>query len=339
MGIEPANDLGAIGQRGQRRLGCKHRLFCRSDSDSRVFEGGGGLRQPVVQLADTGGHANGAQQLDLVVEPRSPRPCGLGLGIERRELGSDHVEPLDERRQTIGPGGRGGDGIGRSVGEVAQAGFERAHLSLGGRRPLTGELGHLLVDPEIEQRDEQVLAGGRLVMEEASELTLRQDHALGEVVVAEPEAGRDCGRDLVARARDDLTPRLEAGLGGVGAGFRTPHDARRRELLVADREVEPDACFGHALRDDRSHGPLIGQAGHVAVQREHHGVEHRRLAASGCTTQCEQVSALEVDDRRRPERGEALHLETYRPHGTPASSYSSSNNATSAGSSTSFSRR
>ena len=151
-------------------------------------------------------------------------------------------------------------------------------------------------------------------MQEPGELALGQHHALRELLERQADQLDDRRGHVVGRARQDLAARFEAGLGRARAALGPAHDAGGGVGVRAHREVEAHSSLDHALCDDGRDLALVGEAGHGAVQREHHRIEHRRLAATGGSTEREQIGIVELDDRRVAEGREPLDLEPAGSH-------------------------
>ena len=156
----------------------------------------------------------------------------MQLGQRREPL----VDFRGERSEIGEPGGRGGLGLVSRVGELVAGllGELLAVLRVG--RALAGALADVLVDTEGEQLDEQALAVGRGGAQELGEPALRQQHGLGEVLVAEAEEVLDAGLDVVGA----LGELLDAGLEdlrerGVGRDARV--EALEAGRLGADLAV------------------------------------------------------------------------------------------------------
>ncbi len=202
------------------------------------------------------------------------------------------------------------------------------------RRPATlpGRLANGVEQAQLQQPDEQILALGRLGLEEPGELALGQDHAGRELLRGQPEQGGDLSVKLPGVAGDHLPRPLQPGLPRRRPTVAEAHDPDGRPALAGDVEVQPHPGLGAALRDDGRHLPFVAQPGHRAVEGEDHGVDDARLPRSGRAGQREQLDPLEVDDGPLAERGEPLHLETDGPH--PAWSSTSSVKSDSRSSST-----
>jgi hypothetical protein len=257
---------------------------------------------------------------------------GLDEGVERRAVGG---QPLAERGQRRHAVGRRGPSLRRGPRQpVELAGGDLGRVAVDGR-PLAGRAGDPVVEAEVEQPDQQVLAVAGLVVQEPGELALGQRHAGDEVVVAEADELGDRLGHLVGGAGQHLVAPLEPGLlGGGAAAPRRPHDADRGVLDAVHGEVEPDAGLGQVLADDRGDGPAVVEAGHAAVEGEGQRVDHAGLAGAGRPDQGEQVDAGEVDHHRRAEDREALGFQPDRPHEADSSSSTSSSNRASTRSST-----
>ncbi len=93
--------------------------------------------------------------------------------------------------------------------DPGQPGVDLRHTSLRHLLAHRRKPTHPLVDPEIEQRNQQVLAIARLVVEESGELTLGQEHTTAELVEAQPETLFDRGRHIRGTGCDHLIPRLQ----------------------------------------------------------------------------------------------------------------------------------
>lgn len=264
------------------------------------------------------------------------RPCPVPLRYGRRDRPGQLPDPVD-------PGGRGGQRRVVDVGQPVEHPGDRGQLRLGLPGPLGGPLLHVLVDPEAEQVDQDLLPGGRLGVQEVGELPLRQHHAGGELLVGQPDRvqhgllhlGRGAGEHLaqVLRAEPgvqlgDVEPgrhQLQAGVGGLDRAPAVPADHPGRHVPVAGRlEDQPDPGL------HRRGGERVGQpsgtapAGHRAVEDEADRVQHRRLARAGRPDQGEEVGVGEVDGGLVAEDGEAGQVQPHRSHQRSTSSSSSS---------------
>ena len=327
-------DAGAVGELGgrdlrlgQSRLGVAERGARRGEGLAR-----GGLGRG--QSGDVGRHGDGCEQVGLGSGLLGHLPLFGLLAGEVVDAGRLGVDDGEQRVQGGDPGGSLGDTLLAGAGELVEAPVEVGELELRLAGALARTLGHPAVDAELEQRDEQVLAVRRLVVEEPGELALGQHDATGEVVVGEPEQLGDAGRDLLGGAGHDASGPLEPGFGGGGAAALGATDhPHRRPGLVGDGEVEAHPRLLAALADGGGDGLLVAQAVHDAVEGEGDGIEDRGLADAGGPGEGEEVDALEVDLDRRPVGREPLELQAPRPH-PPTSSSSSSKSAPSRGSST-----
>ena len=121
------------------------------------------------------------------------RQVHLEGGEARRGL----VELAEQRGQLRDPLPAGGHRLGGGAAEPVELLVGQAHRSLGRGGTAVGLLGHPLVDAEVEQGDQQLLAVGGTVVQEAGELALGQHHAAGEVGERQAEDLLDRGRHLL----------------------------------------------------------------------------------------------------------------------------------------------
>ena len=139
------------------------------------------------QAGDLSRSAHGGQQPGLLAARAGLLGRLFGLLGELAEGGQLVSTVLAEVGQGLDPGrgaGLGFRGWRRPVRRAA-LGVPRP---LGGQPgPLAGALADLLVDAEGQQLHQQVLPFGGLGLQELGEPALRQQHRLGEMLVAEPE--------------------------------------------------------------------------------------------------------------------------------------------------------
>ena len=174
---------------------------------------------------------------------------------------------------------------------------------LPGRRlhPTTGDVAACGRRDRAEQADEQVLPLAGVGVEQGGELALGQHHAAGELVEAEAQSASTASlsrarlrRPPPRRARGPppwSTPRCGVRRTTRTGAWRTPPTVKSKAhpRLVA------------AQRDDRCHQRAV-EAGHAAVEREHHGVDEARLARPGRPGEGEQLGVGEVDLGEAAER-------------------------------------
>ncbi len=179
-------------------------------------------------------------------------------------------------------------------------------------RSAVGDLLHLDVDVEVQQRDQDLVALLRLALQEGVELPLRQHHRAGEGIVVETHDLLDLVLDVLHPPRERLEALrrllLEHGLGvarearGAGHPVATP----------ADFEVELDGEPLGPVADELL--VLATHPRHLAVEAEDDGVDERRLAGAGGPGDGEEVEAVEVEKGALLEGGEALELQPQGPH-------------------------
>ena len=291
-----------------------------------------GLADAAGQVLDVGRWAQTVEELQLRAVPGHSGAAFVAAPLGRGQRGQallhgahEGLQPL-AARLLLGHRLRGGHG---QRGEV---GRELRPLPLQAPRHLPGRLADGVEQAQLQQPDEQILALGRLGLEEPGELALGQDHAGRELLRGQPEQGGDLRVQLPGVARHHLPRPLQPGLPRRRPAVAEAHDPDGRPALAGDVEVQPHPGLGAALRDDGRHLPFVAQPGHRAVEGEDHGVDDARLPGSGRAGQREQLDPLEVDDGPLAERGEPLHLETDGPH--PACSSTSSVKSDSRSSST-----
>ena len=232
------------------------------------------------------------------------------------------VDALDELVEHGDGGVERGDGLGG--GQLAcrlQPVLELGPRPVGGGLSTPGEAPHPLVEPQVEQLHEELLAILRLGVEELRELALWKDDARGEVLEGQPQQGGDRSSELVGRAGEHVVagalsahqPRF---LGG-GAGARGPHHPDGAVVRVGHGEVEAHPRLEPALADHGRDEAAILVAGHHAVQREADGVDDARLPGPGRAAEREEVGAHEVDLDGLSERREPVQLEAFRAHRQP----------------------
>jgi hypothetical protein len=200
--------LLALLRRGDRVGGGRRRLA-----------GGGGR---LGQRGHAARRADPVEQRDLVVEGGQP---GRGLGRRPPRLlqrGHARGDQRREREHRVDPLGRAGQGLVGGVVEPGQQLVDRPQVGVGLLRPGGGPLLDVLVDVQTQQVDQDLLAGRRLGVQEVGELTLRQDHAAGELLVRQADGlddrevhlGRGAGQHVtqVVQAHPGVEPgHVEAG--------------------------------------------------------------------------------------------------------------------------------
>ena len=124
---------------------------------------------------------------------------GLGLrrGDDRDQLlqpGTGLVDALDETVEHAHPAFGLLERLLGGVGQLGHLTVEDLDLGGGRRGPGAGGLTHGLVEAEIEEGQEHVLALAGLGVEEGGELALGQHHARAEVLEGEPQELLDLER-------------------------------------------------------------------------------------------------------------------------------------------------
>ena len=199
-----------------------------------------------------------------------------------------------------------------------------------GCRALRGQPVLDLGEPaDVEEGAQQPAAVLRLGAQEACEVALREQHHLAELLGREPQPGAQVLRPLVDPGADRVPvgpgPALHGELGLLG---RPAVAALLGPLLLGTADhAEPFAAEGDLAGDlgaDVGAGvvaaePLLlpARARHRAVEREHDGVEQRRLAGAGRTPEQEQPVApdlVEVDLHGVGERAERREGQRVQPH-------------------------
>ena len=173
----------------------------------------------------------------------------------------------------------------------------QAHRRLGCGGATVGLLSDPLVDAEVEQGDQELLAVGGTVVQEAGELALGQDDATDEVAERQAEHLLDGRRHLLGPpGQHPPVGRLQPSLlRGDPAVSIPPDDPGGLVTPAGDLEGEPHPRLLMADRHGRADKALVAVAGHAAVEREADGVDHGRLARAGGPDEGEEVGVVEVD--------------------------------------------
>ncbi len=276
-----------------------------------------------------------------------PRPLSVGLGERGLGLPGFRLLALDVagQRREVAAGGPHPTGHLQALGQARLGRFEPPRLGLGRRqlllargqglggrvlevhRELAGdELGlapgldglavrdplHVLVDAEVQERDQDLAPLLRLPLQERVELPLGQDHRAGEGVVVEADDLHDLGLDLLHPIRRGLPalpvavlqPDLDRPVGPGGAGDAIAAAAH----FELEQHREALGPVAHEL------AVFLANAGHLAVEGEDEGIDERRLAGARGARDREEVEAGEVERELLSEGGKPLDLELEGPH-------------------------
>jgi hypothetical protein len=256
---------------------------------------------PLVAVAPGLPHAAG--EIETLAKRLLPAAEALAVALRAREVGAQGFQALG-RRVGVLRGELPGDELG---------------LLPGLRRPPVGERVHLLVDLQVQERDQDLAPLVRPPLEERVELALGQHDRAREGVVVEaddlPHLLVDLARPVGERFPSLAVPALEARLGRTSAGPGGPHDAVR-PLPHLELEVHGDAL--RPVADELA--VLLRHPRHLAVEREHERVDERGLAGPRRARDREEVEGLQVERQLLLEGGEALDLQPAGPHPC-ASSY------------------
>ena len=293
--------------------------------------------------------------LRLLARERFATPSGfsqrgrrlLCAGLLGDEIAADRLEIATggrhslRRREGLGEAGQGRFGLlatqarvgqlatrelerlGRGVLEVARELVrDELRLATSVECAAARDLLHVLVHAEVQEGDQDLATLLGLALQERVELALGKHDRAGERVVVE-------AHDLLDRFLDLLDPPGQRLVRAFGLSLehdlrvaRDPDGARHPVALAAHLEVEahrePLGPVAHELL------VLASDPRHLSVEREHEGVDQRRLAGPGGPGDGKEVEAVEVECQTLLERREAFELEPQRPQPW-ASSYTSSN--------------
>ena len=254
--------------------------------------------------------------------------CGRGLGDGRGQGVDRQTAPLFDLRGEIDQRLLGAHH--RGVDRPVVLGDLRAH-----RAPAIGEPGLEVGEPrDVEQPLQERGAVVGLGAQERSELALRQQHHLRELVEAEPDEVVENLGGLVGSGAQRRPPSGEAlleqhfrlaGSLPVSAllGDKVFGGAGDAQPALGDGELEPHFGGGARLRvvAHQSLGLAASGSRHRGEQREADGVEHGGLAAAGGAVHQKQpvgAERVEVDRLGATERTEGPDLQVVQPHATPS---------------------
>ena len=285
------------------------------------------LLDPRRDVVDPRGHDDGEQHLCVGGRGRDARAQlgdSRGIGFV---VGAGRVDPfvdLEQLRDTKLRGGAGVAGGERELFQLPVLQLDRAGSFF---RALACELADPVVHVEVEETHEKVAALGRLVVQEARELALREHDALREMRERQAEQPLDralhvalLAREHVGRAvgENAFEQRIAA-----GASLLEPDDTRRAVARVADVECQRDLGLLGAEADDPPDEPFVVVARNAAVEREAQRVDDRRLAGTGRPDQREVVDVVERQLDRSAKHAEAFELQVDRAHQRTSASASS----------------
>jgi hypothetical protein len=285
------------------------------------------------RLGQPRGGTHRAQRRQFGVH-RVPRLGGghLGLtgGAQTRHGGLHRGGQLPHPVQV---GGGLLDGLVGGILQAAELLLDHGQLGLRAFTPL-GRLDlHLLVDVQAQEVDQDLLPGRRFRVQEVGELTLRQHHATGELLVGQTHRvqhggvhlGRGAGQHLAqilqihpgVELRDVEAGRhqLQPGTGGLHIAPAVAADHPRRHEPVAGRlEHQAHPGLGGRRREGVADPPHPTPSRNGAVEGETDRVENGRLARTGRADQGEVVGVGEVHGRLVTEDREPGHVEPQWPH-------------------------
>jgi hypothetical protein len=184
---------------------------------------------------------------------------------------------------------------------------------------------------QVEQPRKQVLPIGRLVLEKARELVLRQDHRLREVIERQAEQFLNRRSHLLGalgeqHARTVGVDLFEKRFGCRRFAAADPNDACRPISVASDVERQRHPRFGLSQTHRATDDAIVVVPWDDPVEREAHRVDDRRLACARRPDEREEVESVEVEVDWLSKRRETLDVQRDRTHqaSTPCSSSSCS---------------